>query len=140
MAKPLIIFLFFIGFAHSTQADTIDYWHVYYNKIKVIESALSPQKKPLLRIRDLEKTDSLTIIYYKDAFCRDCKTQVTIEDGRQTIVAKSNGIGTAKPIVLALSELLQHHLSSKEKMYTVFYHEEQRELHPIPIFHLIIEF
>ncbi|MCU0390451.1 MAG: hypothetical protein MUE81_05000 [Thermoflexibacter sp.] len=113
-------------FLNTTQIDTIDFWHVYYNKIKIEAYNLNSEKSAItLKIKDIKKTDSLIVKYFKDTPCSKCKTQVTVQDKKHSLIAKGSNKGTFSPLKISVYDLLQYHLKAKEDIYEVFYVEEQ---------------
>ena len=74
MTRILVILITTIGLFNSAKADTIDYWHVYYNKIKIKEYNQYSKGEIVLKIKDIKKSDSLTIKYFRDTPCDDCLT------------------------------------------------------------------
>ncbi len=121
-----VLFLFVtLGLLNITKADTIDFWHVYYNKTKIKEYNQYSKVEIILKIKDIQKTDSLTIRYFRDTPCSDCETQVAIENGKHFVITKSIGKGTFNPIKISVFDLLQYHLKYNKDVYEVFYHEGQ---------------
>ncbi len=125
MTKILIILISTFGLIGSVKADTIDFWHVYYNNVKIQEYNQYSKGIIVLKIKDIKKTDSLSIKYFRDTPCDDCETQVAIENGRHFVITKGKGLGTFNPIKVSVYDLLQYHLKADKEVYEVFYHEGQ---------------
>jgi hypothetical protein len=125
MTKILIILISIFGFIDSFKADTIDYWHVYYNNIKIQEYNQYSKGEIVLKIKDIKKTDSLTIKYFRDTPCEECETHVVIENGKHFVITSGKGIGTFYPIKISVYDLLQFHQKAEKEVYEVFYHEGQ---------------
>ena len=125
MTRILIILISTFGLFSSAKADTIDYWHVYYNNIQIQEFNQYTKGAIVLKIKDIKKTDSLTVKYFRDRPCSDCETQVDIENGRHFVITKGQGLGTFNPIKISIYDLLQYHLKADKEVYEVFYHEGQ---------------
>lgn len=125
MTRILIILISTFGLFSSAKADTIDYWHVYYNNIQIQEFNQYTKGAIVLKIKDIKKTDSLTVKYFRDTPCSDCETQVAIENGRHFVITKGQGLGTFNPIKISIYDLLQYHLKADKEVYEVFYHEGQ---------------
>ena len=113
------------GLFSSAKADTINYWHVYYNKIKIKEYNQYSKGEIVLKIKDIKKTDSLTIKYFRDTPCENCETQVAIENRKHFVITKGKGLGTFNPIKISVDDLLQYHLKADKEVYEVFYHDGQ---------------
>jgi len=127
--KPLITTLIFIiGFA-TAKADTIDYWHVYYNDVKINEISVTSElfsgksNEITLKIKDIKETDSLTITYYRCSFCPGSKTKVEIEDSRQSIITKGVGTESRNPIKVSVSALLLKYETDAAKHFFAYYYE-----------------
>jgi len=93
MRRILVILVLTIGVTNFVKPDTVDFWHVYYNDVKIKEfSQYSNNKEITLRIKDIKKADSLTIMYYNDFhYTLDstaCKTEVEIEDIDKSVFLK----------------------------------------------------
>jgi hypothetical protein len=138
MKKLLIITLILFLTQQSTKAessvckiDTIDFWHVYYNKTKIKELNGLEIKQIMLKKKNIKPSDILTIKYFNDTPCSDCATFIVIKDKKNNIIIKKNGKGTSKPISIQLEQLV---LSKKEE-FDVFYSEKktknQQKIFPI---------
>ena len=83
--KGTIIFILILYFLLSKEvkADTLDYWHIYYNDIKVeLVSVDNPQYEFEYQIKSNEVTisDTLTFKYFTNHPCIDCKSHLVIRD------------------------------------------------------------
>ena len=125
MTRILIILISTFGLFSSAKADTIDYWHVYYDNIKIKEYNQYSKGEIVLKIKDIKNTDSLTIKYFRDTPCDKCETKVAIENGRHFVITSGKGFGTFNPIKISVYDLLQYHLKADKEVYEVFYHEGQ---------------
>jgi hypothetical protein len=123
MTKFLIVLISTFGFFSSAKADTIDYWHVYYNNIKIKEYNQYSKGEIVLKIENIKKTDSLTIKYFRDTPCHDCLTNLTIESGYNFIVTKVEGTGTYNPIKVSVFDLV---LKINRDYYKAYYYEKNK--------------
>jgi hypothetical protein len=79
--KALFLTLFlFLNMAvqakHShISADTIDVWHVFYNKIKVKEYN-GHNMHEILVFKTINIRDSITVAYFRDTPCYFCKDSI----------------------------------------------------------------
>jgi len=122
MTKFLFLLFSIIGFFGNVKADTVDYWHIYYNKTKIKEFNLYSKGEITLRSKDIKRTDSLTIIYFRDTPCSDCATEVIIETGSNFVITKGEGIGTFNPIKISVFDLL---LKAERELNFAFFQEKQ---------------
>lgn len=112
-----------MGNFYEAKADTIDFWHVYYHDIKINEYNQYSKGEITIIAKDIKKTDSITIIYFRDTPCSDCKTNVTVENKSHFIITKGIGFGTANPIKISVFELL---LKADRNFNYVYYQEENK--------------
>jgi len=107
----------------KASADTIDYWHIYYNDVKIKEfNQYSSEeiKEITLNINNAKKTDTLIVRYFRDVHYFDCETKVEIEDGFDFLVTKGVGIGIGEPIKIPIFNLLS---TTKESPFFVYYYD-----------------
>ena len=122
MTRILIILISTIGFFSTTKADTIDYWHVYYNQTIIKKFNQFSKGEITLKIKDIKKTDSLTVKYFRNTPCGTCETRVEIEDSHQSVITTGQGIGTFNPIKISLFDLL---VKADRNPIIVYYYERQ---------------
>jgi len=120
MKQFILLFILTIGIFNSVKADTIDYWHIYYNDIKIKEYNHYSKGEITLKVKDLKKTDSLTIIYFRDTPCSDCETQVIVESKSHFVITKGKGFGTFNPLKISVFDLL---LKADRDFSYVYYQE-----------------
>ena len=109
MKKKLIILILTIGLTNIIKADTIDFWHINYNDIKIKEFNLTSKEEKreiVLNVKDIKKTDSLTIMYFRDVLYIDCEVNVEIEDSLKFVIVKEVGINIGAPIKISIFDLL----------------------------------
>lgn len=123
MQQRFILILAISLLAISAKADTIDYWHVYYNNARIKAFNTYTKGELRLRISDIKKSDSLAIRYFRDTPCAQCETTLTIEDKSSRQISQAYGIGTAQAIKVPVSSLLQYQQHFGEKEFKVFYQE-----------------
>lgn len=123
MTRILIILISTIGLISSAKSDTIDYWLVYYNKVKIKEYNQYSKGEIILKIKDIKKTDSLTIKYFRDTPCDDCLTNLTIESDDNFVITKGQGTGTFNPINVSVFDLI---LKANRNYYNVYYYEKNK--------------
>ena len=123
MIRSFILLFVTLCIFDSTKADTIDYWHVYYNNSFVREYNQHLKGELSLQIKDIKVTDSFTIKYFRDTHCNDCEVNVSIESRNKIVVSKGQSIGVFTPIKVSVFDVLQHERESNEKMYQVYYYE-----------------
>jgi hypothetical protein len=127
MKRILVIFILIIGLANIVKADTCDFWHVYYNDVKIKEFAqYSNNKEITLKIKDIKNTDSLTIMYFNDFHytidSTDCMTEVEFEDSNKFVILKGyimNKVLQGAPLKISIFDLL---VSARKSPFFAYYY------------------
>ena len=84
--KTIYFLILILLVSNICKADTIDYWHVYYNKTKIKEfNQISRGKTLVFKIANIKKKDSITVKYFRDTPCFDCVTSLTAEDEKHYV-------------------------------------------------------
>lgn len=125
MKTLLITSSFFLWFCPKICADTIDYWHVYYNDVKIHEFNVLSKGKVVLKSSKIKSSDSLTIKYFNDTPCRSCETYLSFENTNTKALVSTKGIGTFNPVKISLIELQQHFKTEGLKTCNVYYVEKR---------------
>jgi len=108
-------------------ADTIAFWHVFYNKTKVKKyNGHNSNEVLVFKTINIKKGDNITVEYFRDTPCDDCSTKLIVEDGKHNIVATGSGKGTFNPISISATELLVHKNQNKTTYFDVYYHESNK--------------
>ncbi len=123
---PLILLSLFV-FAPCVKCDTIDSWHVFYNK-KMIGDFIEYSKSTeiIIRIADIQQNDSMTVEYFTDTPCPKCPTTLTVEDGTHEVVVESKGIGTYNPASFKVRDLVEYKKKSGVSSFNVYYAEKSQ--------------
>lgn len=137
MSKKLIILFLTFVLVNNANADTIDFWHVYYNKTKIKEYNQYSNGTIVLNLKQIKKTDSLTIYYFRDTPCIDCETTVAVEDKKRRLITKGKSRGTFNPIKISIYGLLKYYLKGDKEIHEVYYQEGDRKR--VLIFNLRLE-
>ena len=135
MKRILSIFIILtIGITNIVKADTIDFWHVYYNDVIIKGFEVT------LKTKDIKETDSLTIIYFSDTYYGDCDAKMEIENSNKFLIAErfmtKEGF-QAPPIKISIFDLLVNAIQSP---FFVYYYACAMENSPkILLFKIIFE-
>ncbi|HEV7782150.1 MAG TPA: hypothetical protein VGO58_12840 [Chitinophagaceae bacterium] len=125
MKRIFLMVLTVSGFAQTAKADTIDYWHVYYNKIKIGEfTHYGRPHKITLKLDSLHYGDSITVIYSRDTPCAGCTTHLTVEDGKHHLFLSGEGKGTRNTLAFSIDKLIDLRNQGYKEYYQIFYFEE----------------
>jgi hypothetical protein len=121
--KKLFFLLLFAGLIHSAKADTIDFWHVYKNGIKVKELNGFGKNELVISQQLIQTGDTLTVRYFRDTPCSDCPTTLTVEDEKHRIITSGSGKGTFKPVSFPLRDVLAFSTATGKKTFDIYYKE-----------------
>jgi hypothetical protein len=121
MKKTFLILLTILGLSQITKADTIAYWHIYYNMTKIREFNITGTHEIIIRLDRIKSSDSITVIYFRDTPCSECSTFLTVDHK----ILTSKGKGTFNPISFSLTDLIEYKKSSNKNFFDIFYYEVQ---------------
>lgn len=136
----LLLILAITGMAQTTKADTIDYWHVYYNKSKLAAFNEYNIHSITIKMDKVKSGDSITVNYYRDTPGSDNITQLAIEDGKHHTVLVSKGKGVGNPLSFALKDLLAFKKTTGCNSFGIFYSDNAIDLKPVSKFIFRIKF
>ena len=127
--KKIILSLFILMYLQcNCFSDTICYWHVSLNK-NILKQFNEITESPLITIirSDVNQFDSLTIRFYKDTPCNDCKGNLLINNDHKVIIEKASIIGTFSPLTINLFELINSRENKISKYFEFYYYEKSRK-------------
>ena len=64
MRQSIFVLLLICAFASSSKADTLNYWHVYFNGVKIKEFNEENLGEIKLKLAEIKDEDSITIKYF----------------------------------------------------------------------------
>ncbi len=128
MKALFLIAISILYFSLSAKSDTIDYWHIYYNGVKIGEWNRSKIHQIDLKLRKIQKKDSITVKYFRDTPCFNCETILDIEDDEGIQVLKATGKGTLDPIKFAIKDISRN---TKRRKYLKVYLREESQKHAL---------
>ena len=121
--KIILVFVIAISPLNYVKADTIDFWHVSYNKIKIREyNQLVAIETLVLKLDSIEDNDSITVNYFRDISC-NCLAFLVLEDENQTTTLTKLRKGTFVPLTFALKELINYKNRTNKNAIEIFYTE-----------------
>jgi hypothetical protein len=119
----IIAFLFLSSiYSVIAKADTISYWHVYYNQTKIEMNQFS-NSLVTIRINEIKKKDTITVKYFRDTPSSEFETRIVVENQNHLIIAGGKNFGTYSPINFSVFDILKYYQISKDKNYLVYYYE-----------------
>lgn len=102
------------GISQTAKADTVDFWRVFYNRKEI-----NTKGEILLKVKDIKKNDSLTILYFRDTPCSECETNVIVENRHHFVITQGKGQGTFNPIKISVFDLLVK--ADRDYSYVYYY-------------------
>ncbi|WP_026209621.1 hypothetical protein [Cytophaga aurantiaca] len=141
MKNILLMLLPLLGLVQTTKADTIDFWHVYYNHTKIQEFNQYGTHEIRLKLESLKSGDSITVKYFRDTPCSRCATYLTVEDEKHHVFVTSSGKGTFNPISFSINKLIELRKQGYMQTFEIFYFEGEIKSRSdkILIFRIILE-
>lgn len=132
-----LILILCIGFLNISKADTVDYCHVYYNKVKVLECIPNSSVVITIKKKDIKESDSLIIKYFSDTPCFDCIPELEIENdsNKSIFTSKGRGTGSIKVSLIAILKM------GDTNTFSVYYYKRNDKNidNSIALFRIIIE-
>ena len=117
MKKTFLVIFFFFG-SFISKADTIDVWHVYYNKLKIKEYNEYNKGKIQIKAKQYKNGDKIIVRHFDDTPCQDCEIFLFIENGKKEIETKSKGEGNA--LSVSVKDLIELN-KQKKTVFKVYY-------------------
>ena len=117
--------LLFIGAAITAKCDTIDFWHVYYNKTKKIECSI-PDYCMFSFLKDsMKMDDSITVFYFMDTRCYDCMQTLSVKDneGKLIYAVSAEEERPSQKLIIPVSVLIE----SKLKEFGIYFSRREED-------------
>jgi hypothetical protein len=123
MKKILVLMLLLRSFVPEAKADSIDYWHIFYNKTRIGNFVQFSKHEIVMKLADLKDGDSITINYFRDTHCPDCSTHLLVEDEKHQVFTEALGRGTFNPVSFPVAKLLEARKNGYEQSFEIYYFE-----------------
>lgn len=122
--KRLYCLLLLCTFTQYATADTTDFWHVYCGTRNIGRfNDNAPNDTIVLKLDHVKTTDSITVKFFRDTPCFDCRTFLLADDTQQNRVATGSSRGTFEPLTIAVKDLVAG-TRDAHATYTFYFHEE----------------
>jgi hypothetical protein len=122
--KFFAIITILICFSISAKADTIDYWHVYYNNNKLKELTYYTENIIVIKSSDIKAIDSIRVFFYRDTPCDDCETSLIVNDNKDGWVTRTTGRGIGNMLRFSLADLLSYKRRTGKSEFQVCYFDK----------------
>ena len=133
MKKNIFILSCFLAFGCIAKGDTIDYWHVYYNNVKIKEFNQYSNGLIQLEIGSINSTDTLLVNYFQDTPCNFCENILYIEDEEHKIILHIPLFN--HPAAIPLKNLLDAIPPKTNGIFSFFY---QKDATKYPLFRYLL--
>ncbi len=141
--KVFVVALFLVvGFIKQTKADTIDFWHVYYNNVEIKDYTDYGSISILtLKLDSIKLTDRITVKFFNDRPCFDCKSFLAIEGLKKKKIILAKGRGTGNPVTFTIKRLLSYKKRFRKNSFGIFYFESKygKRVNSPPLFTIQLE-
>ena len=122
----VVAFLLSVGFFKQTKAYTIDYWHVYYNNVEIKDyNDYGSTRILTLKLDSIKLTDRITVKFFDDRPCFDCKSFLAIEGLKKRKIILAKGKGTGNPVTFTIKRLLLYRKQFRKNSFAIFYFESK---------------
>lgn len=123
MKKTTLILSLVVCIFSIVHADTIDYWHVYYNKEKIKECTEFSLPEIVIKSAIVKENDSITIKYYSDALAfNSVMLYYSTGDTTEHLLTKNNSPQFFKFIFsFSIKQLIQNREGQKNSGIEVFF-------------------
>ena len=123
--KCLYCLLLLCTFAQYATADTIDFWHVYCGGRNIGRfNDYATNDTIILKFDNVKSTDSITVRFFRDTPCFECRTFLLADDAHQKRVATGSGRGTFSQLSIAVKDLVADKSDGRNTTYIFYFHEE----------------
>lgn len=114
----IVVLIFII--TNLSKADTLSYWHVYFNYLKLKEYAeYSNLSNDLIKLdqKEIKQNDTLSVIYYSDTPCFSCKTSIYIIDEKKKNITLGQSVGEQTPLRISVFDLMKNIKQNEANVY-----------------------
>ena len=126
MIKRTLLLLFIIGASISAKCDTIDFWHVYYNKDKKMECDDGKHCILTLYRDSLKAGDTITIHYFNDTGYQNGAV-ITDSDLHKVYTVREK-VDSVNGFSIVLAIPVRVLIQSQSKTLTVYFKDDAKFL------------
>ena len=120
MIRLICLLILVLGIQLNGKCDTITNWQVYHNEKLIAKLNIYNEGFEILINKEkLKEGDTIIVNYFRDTPCFDCKSFLSVEDGKHHHIVNWSGKGTFTPKKFLVDELLK----SEKEYFEIWYHE-----------------
>jgi hypothetical protein len=132
----LVILLLF-SLEIKVNADTIDYYHIYYNNILINNNSSDSGAISFKKV-EIKESDSLSVKYWTDTPCASCRFYLVAIDENNIYVKVTSNIGQGSPLTISMKDILDWSAQNNVDYFNIYYYEE-KPAYPIHLFKLVLK-
>lgn len=121
--KNLLLLLSLLFCSFQAKADTIDFCHVYYNNMKILDINFFRPNDLVLKLDSIQSSDTITVRYFRDTPCFDYPTKLIIENEKHHPFFSIENVGTSSPFTFSVQQLVELREKGCQQRFEVFYTE-----------------
>ena len=121
--RVIIIFVYCMLFFSPAIADTVDYYHVYINKLKVLDVSPARPDDLTFKINGIKSGDSISINYFRDTHCGSCSINLVLCDSTGLVLLKTSGNGLGNSLSFSLLEIVEYRRRNGSPLLILYYDE-----------------
>jgi hypothetical protein len=121
-----IVLILLFAFSSEMKADTIDFYHVFYNSSilkKYNQYDLSKNNTISIDLHSIKEDDSIKVMYWDDTPCIDCKCYLNVYTRETIKVDSTTIIGAGKLLSIRLFDMRQYCIQNKSNEFKFEYYE-----------------
>lgn len=124
--KRCMLLVAFIAFnCFISKADTIDFWHVYYNDSLIQKFNIHNDSEVIvIKVKMVQSVDSIRINYFRDAPCTDCHLNLMVRTDKNNKIIYSKAVGTGSTLSFDLRRLVNVYTADKKRYFEVLYDDD----------------
>jgi hypothetical protein len=110
----------------ASKADTIDYWHVYYNDVifgKFHQGQMDNELK--IQKKEIRKNDFLVVKHHDDTPWHNTKIALVITNEKGITVKTISAIGEGSDLKVELKDLLKDEINKSVKLFFDYYEDNE---------------
>lgn len=140
MVKTVILLIYTILAGNVCKADTIDYWHVYYNNKRLKEfNQFSNVETLVFKSGKIKTGDSIAVKYFRDTPCFNCTTKLIAEDEENNEAAIGLGAGTFNTISISMADIARYKERNHRAHFKIYYYEGEERKYKRLLFQIQLE-
>ena len=123
MKKSLLLILIIHLSLQKASADTVDFFHVFYNDKLILESGVLGESTITLSLQELKDTDTLKFNYFNDSGKYDLEFGCVLKSGNSALFRASQQPNSGD-YAIPISVIKQSFLNMGNKEFEIWYYDK----------------